>query len=56
MSGVEAARKEVIVFLSEVTHRDVPDEDQRTIVSTVRNEGGEIVLRTTLSLKVERLT
>jgi hypothetical protein len=55
LCGLEAARKEAVVLVSEVSRWTVPDGNSRTIVSTVRNENGKIVLRATLSLKVEWL-
>ncbi len=56
LDGLEAAQNEAVKCLPEVAKDALPDGTARTFTVVVREEGGEPVLKASLSLVVERLT
>jgi hypothetical protein len=52
---IEAAREDLLKALGEITKDIMPDGDRREIVGEIRDESGKPVLRSILSIKVQRL-
>ena len=50
-----AARADLMDALGEITRDTMPDGDQREIIGEVRDEARQVVLRATISVKVESL-
>jgi len=53
MENINVAKREAEKALAEMARDGLPDGDQRSFIISVRDGGGEVVLRAALSLVVE---
>jgi hypothetical protein len=55
LRDLTAAEREAKKALPDMARDALPDGDERTLIISVRNEAGQVVLRAALSLVVENL-
>ena len=51
--NLEAARANALAALGEIARDELPDGDRRDFQISIRDEGGQVVLKATLALRVE---
>jgi len=53
LEDLEAVKLEAQATLPHMTREELPDEDERVFIVSVRDEAGQVVLRAALALAVE---
>jgi hypothetical protein len=52
--NLEAARANALAALGEIARDELPDGDRRDFGISIRDDGGKVLLKATLVLRVER--
>ena len=55
-ASVDEARMEILKALPEVLLSDLRDADEREVACSVRDEGGAVLYRTSITLRTQRMT